>query len=120
MPFGLANSPSVFQSFKNDIFRDMLDKWVIVYIDDILIYSNSMEEHIRQVRLVLQRLIQYKLYAKLEKCEFPQTSISFLGYIISQEEVAMDEKKVRGVLDWPLPQTIKKLQRFLGFANFYR
>ncbi|KAG1928582.1 retrotransposable element [Pimephales promelas] len=89
MPFGLSNSPSVFQAFMNDVFRDMLDKW-------------------------------FHLYAKNEKCEFHQTSISFLGYIISQEGVAMDEKKVKGVVDWPLPQTIKELQRFLGFANFYR
>ncbi|KAG1956953.1 retrotransposable element [Pimephales promelas] len=120
MPFGLSNSPSVFQAFMNDVFRDMLDKWVIVYIDDILIYSTSLEEHIQHVRSVLQRLIQFHLYAKSEKCEFHQTSISFLGYIISQEGVAMDEKKVQGVVDWPLPQTIKELQRFLGFANFYR
>lgn len=120
MPFGLSNSPSVFQSFMNDVFRDMLDKWVIIYIDDILIYSSSMEEHIQQVRLVLERLIQHQLYAKAEKCEFHQTRTSFLGYIIGQEGVAMDERKVKGVLDWPLPQTLKELQRFLGFANFYR
>ncbi|KAG1930727.1 retrotransposable element [Pimephales promelas] len=120
MPFGLSNSPSVFQAFMNDIFRDMLDRWVIVYIDDILIYSNSLEEHVQHVRSVLQRLIQFHLYAKMEKCEFHQTSISFLGYVISQDGVAMDEKKVRGVVDWPVPQTVKELQRFLGFANFYR
>ncbi len=120
MPFGLANSPSVFQSFMNDIFRDMLDRWVIVYIDDILIYSNTREEHIHHVRSVLKRLMQYQLYAKAEKCEFHQTSISFLGYIISQEGVAMDERKVEAVLKWPKPQTVKELQRFLGFANFYR
>ncbi|KAL1269106.1 hypothetical protein QQF64_031395 [Cirrhinus molitorella] len=120
MPFGLANCPSVFQSFMNDIFRDMLDRWVIVYIDDILIYSNSLQEHIQHVRAVLQRLIQHQLYAKLEKCEFHCTSTSFLGYIISQEGVAMDEKKVEAVLKWPQPQTLKELQRFLGFANFYR
>ncbi|KAG1925598.1 hypothetical protein F2P79_025429 [Pimephales promelas] len=120
MPFGLSNSPSVFQAFMNDVFRDMLDRWVIVYIDDILIYSNSLEEHVQHVRSVLQRLIQFHLYAKMEKCEFHQTSISFLGYVISQDGVAMDEKKVRGVVDWPIPQTVKELQRFLGFANFYR
>ncbi|KAI2659483.1 Transposon Tf2-9 polyprotein [Labeo rohita] len=120
MPFGLSNSPSIFQSFMNDVFRDMLDKGVIVYIDDILIYSNSMSEHIQHVRKVLQRLIQYQLYAKLEKCEFHRTSTSFLGYIISPEGVAMDEKKVEAVLKWPQPRTLKELQRFLGFANFYR
>ncbi|KAL0161744.1 hypothetical protein M9458_045469, partial [Cirrhinus mrigala] len=120
MPFGLSNSPSIFQSFMNDVFRDMLDKGVIVYIDDILIYSNSMSEHIQHVRKVLQRLIQYQLYAKLEKCEFHRTSTSFLGYIISPEGVAMDEKKVEAVLKWPQPRTLKELRRFLGFANFYR
>ncbi len=120
MPFGLSNSPSVFQSFINDVFRDMLDQWVIVYIDDILIYSNSLKEHLQHVRSVLKCLIQYQLYAKAEKCEFHQTSTSFLGYIISQEGVAMDENKVRAVLEWPQPHTVKELQRFLGFANFYR
>ncbi len=120
MPFGLSNSPSVFQSFISDVFRDMLDQWVIVYIDDILIYSNSLKEHLQHVRSVLKRLIQYQLYAKAEKCEFHQTSTSFLGYIISQVGVAMDESKVRAVLELPQPHTVKELQRFLGFANFYR
>ncbi len=120
MPFGLANSPSVFQSFMNDTFWDMLDKWVIIYIDDILIYSNTIKEHIQHVRAVLKRLTQHQLYAKLEKCEFHQTSTSFLGYIISQDGVAMDERKVKAVLDWPQPKTVKEIQRFLGFANFYR
>jgi len=119
MPFGLSNSPSVFQSFINDVFPDMLNRWVIVYIDDILIYSNSFEEHVQHVRAVLQRLIQHKLYAKAEKCEFHQTSTTFLGYVISREGVAMDDSKVRAVLDWPQPRTLKELQRFLGFANFY-
>ncbi len=118
MPFGLANSPSVFQSFMNDFFCDMLDRWVILYIDDILIYSNILEEHIRYVRSVLKRLMQYQLYAKAEKCEFHQTITSFLGYVISQEGVAMDERKVKAVLEWPQPQTVKELQRFLGFSNF--
>ncbi len=120
MPFGLANSPSVFQAFMNDIFRDMLNRWVIVYIDDILIYSNTQEEHVRHVRAVLKRLLQHQLYVKAEKCEFHQTSTSFLGYVISQDGVSMDDKKVQAVLDWPQPQTVKELQRFLGFANFYR
>ncbi len=111
---------SIFQSFINDIFRDMLDHWVIVYIDDILLYSDTYEEHVQHVRRVLQRLIDHRLYAKAKKCEFHQTSTSFLGYIINQRGVAMDEKKVRAVLDWPQPATLKELQRFLGFANFYR
>jgi len=88
------HSPSVFQSFINHIFRDMLNQCLIVYINDILIYSDTMEEHIKQVREVLQRLINHQLYAKAEKCEFHQSSISFLGYIISPEGVSMDEGKV--------------------------
>ncbi|KAL0152980.1 hypothetical protein M9458_051733 [Cirrhinus mrigala] len=120
MPFGLANSPSFFQAFINEVFRDMLHRWVIVYIDDILIYSNSYDEHVRHVRAVLQRLIKHQLYAKEEKCEFHLDKISFLGYVISSEGVAMDEKKVNAVLNWPRPTTLKELQRFLGFSNFYR
>ncbi|KAL0181815.1 hypothetical protein M9458_024221, partial [Cirrhinus mrigala] len=120
MPFGLANSPSYFQAFINETFRDMLNRWVIVYIDDILIYSSTLTDHIQHVRSVLQCLIAHQLYAKEEKCEFHRGKVSFLGYIISSEGVAMDEKKVNAVLNWPRPATLKELQRFLGFANFYR
>ncbi len=120
MPFGLANSPSVFQSFMNDIFRDMLDRRVLVYIDDILVFSDSFDEHIQHVRAVLRRLMQHQLYIKAEKCEFHQTQVAFLGYVISQEGVTMDDNKVKAVVNWPQPRTLKELQRFLGFANFYR
>ncbi|KAI2650806.1 Transposon Tf2-6 polyprotein [Labeo rohita] len=120
MPFGLVNSPSYFQAFINDVFRDMLNRWVIAYMDDILVYSNSYSEHVQHVRSVLQRLIQYKLYAKEEKCQFHQEKVAFLGYVISPEGVAMDEAKVRAVQNWPQPRTLKELQRFLGFSNFYR
>ncbi len=109
MPFGLSNSPSVFQAFINDVFRDMLNQWVIVYIDDILIYSETYEEHVIHVRTVLKRLLQHQLYAKAEKCEFHQETISFLGYIISSGGVAMDEQKVQAVVNWPQPTTLKEL-----------
>ncbi|KAI2665820.1 Transposon Tf2-6 polyprotein [Labeo rohita] len=120
MPFGLANSPSYFQAFVNEVFRDMLNRWVIVYINDILIYSSSYAEHVQHVRAALQRLIKHQLYCKEEKCEFHQEKIAFHGYIISPERVAMDERKVNAVHNWPRPTTLKELQRFLGFANFYR
>ncbi|KAL0186270.1 hypothetical protein M9458_017940, partial [Cirrhinus mrigala] len=115
-----CTSPSCFQAFVNEVFRDMLNRWVIVYIDDILIYSNSYSEHVQHVRAVLRRLITHQLYAKEEKCAFHQDKVSFLGYIISSEGVAMDERKVEAVLNWPRPSTLRELQRFLGFANFYR
>ncbi len=120
MPFGLSNSPSVFQSFINEVFRDMLNRWLIVYIDDILIYSRSLREHVQHVRAVLRRLIDHQLYAKAEKCEFHQESVSFLGYVISSGGVAMEDQKVHTVVNWPQPTNLKELQRFLGFANFYR
>ncbi len=119
MPFRLSNSPSVFQAFINDVFRDMLNQWVIVYID-ILIYSETYEEHVRHIRAVLKRLLQHQLYAKAEKCEFHQETISFLGYVISSGGVTMDEQKVRAVVNWPQPTTLKELQCYLGFVNFYR
>ncbi len=82
MPFGLVNSPSIFQAFINNAFRDMLNKGIIVYIDDILIYLDTLDSHVQQVRAVLRRLIDNKIYAKIEKCEFNQTVTSFLGYIM--------------------------------------
>lgn len=120
MTFGLANSPSVFQAFVNEVFRDMLNKNLIVYIDDILIYSEMFETHVQEVRAVLQCLIDHQLYAKVQKCEFHQTQISFLGYIISAEGVTMDNGKVEAVVNWPQPTNVKELQRFPGSANFYR
>ncbi|KAL0148230.1 hypothetical protein M9458_056462 [Cirrhinus mrigala] len=120
MPYGLANSPAVFQSFINEVFRDLLKKYVIAYIDDILIYSKSEVEHVDHVRTLLSRLLENQLYIKAEKCEFHVKQTSFLGYNISHEGVKMDETKVKAVTEWPQPNTVKELQRFLGFANFYR
>ncbi|KAK3574414.1 hypothetical protein QTP86_006579 [Hemibagrus guttatus] len=93
---------------------------VIAYIDDILVYSKSLEEHVLHVREVLSRLQRHHLYVKLEKCEFHRRTVTFLGYVISQRGVEMDMVKVRAVTDWPAPTTVRELQRFLGFANFYR
>ena len=120
MPFGLTNTPTVFQSLVNDVLRNMLNCSVFVYLDDILIFSKSVEEHRIHVRQVLQRLLENRLYVKAEKCEFHVPSISFLGYIISQGQIEMDPAKVSAVAEWPSPPTWKRLQPFLGFANFYR
>uniref|UniRef100_A0A4W5N4N7 ribonuclease H n=1 Tax=Hucho hucho TaxID=62062 RepID=A0A4W5N4N7_9TELE len=120
MPYGLTNSPAIFQSFINEIFKDLLNQFVIAYIDDILIYSRSEAEHINHVKIVLSRLLNNQLYVKAEKCEFHVKQTSFLGYRISHHGVKMEEVKVQAVTEWPQPTTVKELQRFLGFANFYR
>ncbi|KAK3572273.1 hypothetical protein QTP86_030271 [Hemibagrus guttatus] len=120
MPFGLTNTPAVFQSLINGVFQDILGKWVIAYIDDILVYSTSIEEHVRHVQEVLSRLQRHRLFVKPEKCEFHQSTMTFLGYVITRQGVEMDVTKVQAVTEWPSPSTVKELQRFLGFPNFYR
>ncbi len=120
MPFGLTNAPAVFHALINDVLRDMLNKLVFVYLDDILIFSRSFEEHEGHVSAVPQRLLNNHLYVKPEKCEFHVTHAQFLGFIITPGHVEMDPKKVEAVLKWPTPTTVKEVQRFIGFANFYR
>ncbi|KAK3515335.1 hypothetical protein QTP70_017193 [Hemibagrus guttatus] len=110
MPYGLAYAPSVFQDFMHEVLRDFLHKFVVVYIDDILIYSRSMADHQRHVAEVLHRLRGYNLFLKAEKCLFHQPTVQFLGYVIDRSGVRMDEKKVTAVRDWPTPTTVKELQ----------
>ncbi|KAK3543491.1 hypothetical protein QTP70_023204 [Hemibagrus guttatus] len=120
MPFVLTNAPVVFQSLINEVFQDILNDYVIASIDDILVYSTSFDEHARHVWAILTRLQRKHLYVKPEKCECYRTSITFLGYVISQQGVEMDQAMVHAVTEWPEPTTVKELQRFLGFANFYQ
>ncbi len=117
MLYGLSNS--IFQEFMNEVFREFLHRFVIVYIDDILIYSRNLADHRHHVAQVLQKLRQFRLYLMLEKCEFHRPMVQLLGYIIGREGIQMDQGKVTAVAEWPTPQTIKELQRFIGFANFY-
>lgn len=120
MPFGLTNAPAVFQALVNDVLRDFLNKFLFVYLDDILIFSPDLETHKKHVRLVLSKLLQNQLYVKAEKCEFHVPSVSFLGLSVTEGQVSMDPDKVRAVQDWPTPTSRREVQRFLGFANFYR
>lgn len=120
LPFGLVNAPAVFQALVNDVLRDMLNVFVFVYLDDILIFSPSLQVHVQHVRRVLQRLLENRLFVKAEKCVFHAQSVTFLGSVVSAEGISMDPDKVRAVLDWAVPDSRVALQRFLGFANFYR
>jgi RNase H-like domain found in reverse transcriptase/Reverse transcriptase (RNA-dependent DNA polymerase)/Integrase zinc binding domain/Integrase core domain/Chromo (CHRromatin Organisation MOdifier) domain/Retroviral aspartyl protease len=120
MPFGLTNAPATFQHFMNDIFRDLLDQFVVVYLDDILVFSENAEQHEEHVRTVLKRLRDNGLALKAEKCEFDVDTVEFLGYVISPDGVTMDRAKVDKILSWPEPRNAKDIQRFLGLANYYR
>jgi hypothetical protein len=120
MPFGLTNAPVSFQKFMNDIFSDLLDVHVIVYLVDILIYSDNPADHTKHVREVLRRLRKHGLYACPDKCRFSSDSVEYLGFILSKEGLKMDQSKVQTIQDWPEPRKIKDIQFFLGFANFYR
>jgi len=119
MPFGLTNAPAAFQRFMNDIFSDLLDVCVVIYLDDILIYSNNMSEHHQHVKEILKCLHKAGLYAKAEKCEFYSESVEYLGYILSPSGLTMFDDKIKIIQDWPEPKKVKDIQSFLGFANFY-
>ena len=119
MPFGLTNAPAAFQRFMNDIFSDMLDVCVIIYLDDILIYSDNKELHRKHVREVLRRLRENNLYAGTNKCTFHTDTVEYLGYMLSPTGLTMDPAKVQIIQDWPEPRKVKDIQSFLGFANFY-
>ncbi|KAJ6798227.1 uncharacterized protein M6B38_214075 [Iris pallida] len=120
MPFGLTNAPAIFMDLMNRIFYQYLDKFVIVFIDDILVYSKSEEEHEKHLRIVLQTLREEQLYAKLSKCEFWLDQIPFLGHIVSGEGISVDPKKVEAVKSWPTPKSVAEIRSFLGLAGYYR
>ncbi len=120
MPFGLTNALATFCTLMNDIFRKWLHDFVVVYIDDILVYSNSVEEHAEHLRKVFQRLRENKLYAKFDKCEFGVSKVDFLGHRITQKGLKMDDHKVKAILDWELPRLVPALRSFLGLASYYR
>ncbi|QRW17972.1 Retrotransposable element Tf2 protein [Rhizoctonia solani] len=119
MQFGLSNAPAVFMRFMNNIFRDLLDISVVVYLDDILIFSNSREEHVEHVKEVLSCLLKHKLFCNPAKCYFFVTEVTYIGLVITPEGISMEKDKVQAIMDWPEPQDMKQVQSFLGFANFY-
>jgi hypothetical protein len=120
MTFGLCNAPATFQSFMNSIFSDLIDHGhLVIYLDDILLFYPSLDDLHMLTHEVLHRVNKYDLYLKPEKCFFDQTSIKYLGVIISEGNVCMDPAKVQGITQWPRPTKVKEVQAFLGFCNFY-
>jgi hypothetical protein len=120
MPFGLANAPATFQSYIHRALGGLLDRVCVVYLDDILIYSVDEKDHDRHVEEVLDRLVEWGLFAKASKCSFSTKSVEFLGFIVTPDGVVMDPERVRTITEWPEPSGFKDIQVFLGFANFYR
>jgi len=119
MLFSLTNTPVAFQRFMNDIFSNLLDVCVVIYLDDILIYSNNMSEHYLHIKKVLKHLYKAGLYAKAEKCKFHSKSVEYLGYIPSPSGLTMSNDKVKIIQDWLEPKKVKNIQSFLDFTNFY-
>jgi hypothetical protein len=120
MSFGLTNAPAYFMYLMNSVFMRELDKFVVVFIDDILVYSRNKDEHTMHLHIVLQQLHDHRLYAKFSKCDFWLREIKFLGHTISQDGIAVDPEKVQEVMDWKPPTTVRQIQSFLGLAGYYR
>ena len=121
MPFGLTNALASFQEYINKIFTEKPDIFVIVYLDDILIYTeDDGDDHVAAVQWILEQLRKFLLYANLKKCRFHQDEIRFLGYVVSSKSIRIEDKRIEAVKQWPEPQSVQDIQVFLGFANFYR
>jgi hypothetical protein len=120
MSFGLTNVPAHLMYLMNLVFMPELDKFVVVFIDDILIYSRSIEEHEEHCRIIHQRLREHKLYAKFIKCEFWIKEVPFLGHLVSPEGIAVDPDKVKEVWEWKPPTSVSEVRSFLGLAGYYR
>ena len=120
MSFGLTNAPTFFMYLMNSVFMPELDKFLVVFIDDILIYSKNEEEHARHLRIILTRLREHQLYAKFSKCEFWLDRVQFLGHVLTPEGVSIDPSKVQDVLDWKSPRSVHQIRQFLGLAGYYR
>lgn len=120
MSFGLTNALVTFMDLMNRVFRPYLDQFIIVFIDDILVYSKSSEEHEEHLRITLQTLRDHKLYAKFNKCQFWLDKVGFLRHVISNDGIYVDPKKIETVVDWPRPMNVFEIHSFLGLTRYYK
>ena len=120
MPFGLCNAPNTFQRLMNEVFQKEINSFVLVYLDDILIYSRLVEEHWGHLQHALDKLRQTKLYGRLHKCEFLKDKVDYLGFEVGHDGIRTSPEKVRAILDWPRPQLVHDVRSFLGLASYYR
>lgn len=120
MPFGLTNAPATFQALMNTVFQSYLRKFVLVFFDDILVYSVDWQSHLKHLELVLLKLEEHELYAKLSKCSFGKIKIEYLGHVVLAQGVEMDPMKIEAIIGWPIPTTVKLLRGFLGLTGYYR
>ena len=120
MPFGVTNAPATFQRMMNDLFKEELDHFVLVYLDDILIFSKTLKEHIEHIRQALEKLRQARLFVRLHKCAFFQKRVEYLGFDVSPQGIQPSLDKVQTIVEWPQPKSVKDIRSFLGLASFYR
>jgi hypothetical protein len=109
IPFGLTNAPTTFMCLMNNIFNQYLDKFVLIFIDDILIYSKNEEEHEQHLKIILQTLRDHKLYAKFDKCDFYQRKIQYSGHVISEDNIAVDPENIKAIMEWPIPRDVEDI-----------
>ena len=120
MPFGLTNAPTAFMDLMNRVFQPYVDQFVVVFIDDILVYSKDAQEHEKHLRIVLEALREKRLYAKLSKCDFWLKEVSFLGHIVSTEGIRVYLIKIEAVVNWKPPRSVTEVRSFLGLIGYYR
>jgi Reverse transcriptase (RNA-dependent DNA polymerase) len=120
MPMGLCNGPETFQTLMNEIFYDCIDEFLVVYMDDLLVFSKNEEDHLKHLNTVLSRLKEHELYVSTKKCAFMSTEMEFLGFIVGREGLRMDPTKIKVIEDWPRPESVTEVRSFLGLVHFFR